>query len=70
MPEKRWPQFEGWDEKALAIETLAQACGAHVYCAQKYQYLAVEIQRRASTPEQMQALHEVADMIETLTDYD
>jgi len=25
----RWPEFAGWDEKAEAIETLAQACGAY-----------------------------------------
>ncbi len=68
MSKKRWPEFEGWDEKAVAIETLAQACGAHVYCSQKYQYLNVEIQRKSSSPDQTKALYEMADMIEKLTD--
>lgn len=66
--EKRWPQFEGWDEKAVAIETLAEACGAGVYCSQKYRYLNVEIQKRACLSGQTKALHEMADMIEKLTD--
>lgn len=66
--EKRWPEFEGWDEKAVAIETLAQACGASVYCSQKYQYLNVEIQRHAGLAHQTTALHSIADMIERLTD--
>lgn len=68
VSERRWPQFDGWDEKATAIEALARACGAHVYCAQKYQYLEVEIQTPARTPELTKALFEIADMIEELTD--
>jgi hypothetical protein len=65
---KRWPEFEGWDEKAEAIETLATVLGAHAYCSQKYQYLNVEIRRQDCTREQHLALEEVASMIEALTD--
>lgn len=65
---RRWPEFAGWDEKAEAIETLALACGAYAYCSQKYQHLNVELQQRDSTRTQMAALHEMADMIEKLTD--
>jgi hypothetical protein len=68
--QKRWPAFEGWDEKAEAIETLAKACGAHAYCSQKYRYLNVELHQRSATKEQFLALHEIADMIEKLTDQD
>ncbi|GFE64361.1 helix-turn-helix domain-containing protein [Litoreibacter roseus] len=64
----RWPKFDGWDEMASAIETLAQACGAQVYCSQKYQYLNVEVQKRANSPEKTKALHIIADIVEKLTD--
>ncbi|MFK7763028.1 MAG: hypothetical protein AB8B62_07185 [Roseobacter sp.] len=68
MSEKRWPQLDRWHEKAVAIETLAQACGAYVYCSKKHQSLNAEIQRKSSSPEQTKALCEIADMIEKLTD--
>ena len=67
---KRWPEFDGWDEKADAIETLARACGAHAYCSQKYRYLNIELRRGTATQEQYYTLHEIADLIETLTDQD
>lgn len=70
MSWKRWPQFEGWDEKAIAIETLAQACGAYAYCSQKHEYLSVELQKKNASRAQFVALHEVIEMIETLTDQD
>ncbi len=37
---------------ANTVETLARSCGAHVYCAQKYKYLSIEVQRPARTLEQ------------------
>jgi hypothetical protein len=67
---KRWPEFDGWDEKAEAIETLAKAVGAHAYCSQKYQHLNVEIRRKDCKRGQHIALEEVASMIEALTDLD
>ncbi|MHA3915820.1 hypothetical protein [Halovulum sp. GXIMD14793] len=67
-PRKRWPQYDGWDELAEAIETLAKTCGAHAYCSQKYRYLNIELHRRDATREQFIALHKFADLIETLTD--
>ncbi|WP_299289068.1 hypothetical protein [uncultured Tateyamaria sp.] len=68
LSKRRWPEFHGWDEKAEAIEILAQACGAYVYCSQKHKYLNVEVQRKASTPAQTKALYVLADLIEQLTD--
>jgi len=67
---KRWPEFDGWDEKAEAVETLAKAVGAHAYCSQKYRHLNIEVRRQDSTREQHVALEEVASMIEALTDLD
>ena len=67
---KRWPKFEGWDEKAEAIETLAEAVGAHVYCSQKYKYLNIEIRKQSASKEQFLALQVVAEMIEQVTDQD
>jgi hypothetical protein len=67
---KRWPEFDGWDKKAEAIETLAKAVGAHVYCSQKYKYLNIEIRKQSATKEQFLALQVAADMIEQLTDQD
>lgn len=64
----RWPEFKGWDEKADAIETLAQACGAYAYCSQKYQYLNIELHQREASSTQFAALHQMADMIELITD--
>ncbi|MCG3268376.1 hypothetical protein [Yoonia sp. I 8.24] len=40
----------------MPFETLAKSCGGHAYCAQKYEYLSVELQRPADTPEQTKAL--------------
>ena len=70
MSWKRWPQFKGWDEKAIAIETLAQACGAYAYCSQKHKYLNVELHKKDASGPELKALHEVIEMIETLTDQD
>lgn len=65
---QRWPARAGWDDMANAVETLAQTCGAYVYCAQKYEYLSVEIQRPARTPEQTRALHVLIELIEQASD--
>jgi len=70
MTWKRWPQFEGWDAKAIAIKTLAQACGAYAYCSQKNDYLNVELHKKDASNAEFAALHEVIDMIEALTDQD
>jgi len=51
MSSQRWPDKPGWDEMATAIEVLAAACGAEVFCSQKYEYLRVEIQKSADTVE-------------------
>lgn len=67
---KRWPQFDGWDEKAEAIETLAEAVGAHAYCSQKYKYLNVEVRQQSASKEQFLALQVVAELIEQATDQD
>lgn len=67
---RRWPEFPEWDEKASAMEALAAACGAHAYCSQKYRYLNIELRRGTATQEQYYALHEIADLIEMLTDQD
>ena len=69
-PSTRWPRFEGWDGMAEAVETLAEACGAKVFCSQKYGHLRVEFQRPASQPRQMRALHLVAELIEQASDRD
>jgi hypothetical protein len=65
---QRWPDRDGWDDMANAIEVLAQTCGAYVYFAQKYEYLSVEIQRPARTPEQTKALHVLIEVIEQASD--
>jgi len=68
MTKQRWPDRADWDDMANAVETLAHACGAQVYCVQKYEYLKVEIQGPASTPEQTDALHVLAELIEQASD--
>ena len=68
LTKKRWPEFNGWDEKAIAIETLADACGAYAYCSQKYQYLNIELHIRDSNRRHFLALQELADLIELATD--
>ena len=65
---RRWPDRRGWDELANTVETLAKSCGAHVYCAQKYEYLNVEMQQRASTPEETKALYVLIGLIEQASD--
>ncbi len=70
MNDKRWPHFPGWDEHAATAEALAEACGAKAVCSQKYEYLKVEIQQLASTPEQTRALHWLAELIEQASDQD
>lgn len=65
---KRWPDKEGWDAMAEVMETLAEACGARVFCSRKYDYLRVEIQDPAGTAAQNRALAFVADMIEQISD--
>lgn len=70
LTKKRWPQFPGWDEKAIAIENLAEACGAYAYCSQKYQYLSVELHKKNASSRHFRALSEFADLVEMATDRD
>ena len=64
MTGPRWPDKSGWDEMAAAVEVLAAACGAKVFCSQKYEYLRVEIQQSAGTAEQSKALDVLAEIVE------
>lgn len=65
---QRWPDRVGWDNMANAIETLAKSCGGHAYCAQKYEYLSVELQQPADTPEQTKALYVMIELVEQISD--
>lgn len=65
---QRWPDKSGWDEMATTVEVLAAACGAKVFCSQKYEYLRVEIQESANTVEQSKALDVLVELIEQASD--
>lgn len=67
---QRWPDRAGWDDMASAVEILAKACEARVYCAQKYEYLNIEVQQQASTATQTKALHVFIELIEQASDYE
>jgi hypothetical protein len=61
---ERWPDRQGWDEMANAIEALAESCGASVVCGQKYQYLSIEMLEPARHPNHTSALHVIIELIE------
>jgi hypothetical protein len=68
MSSQRWPDKSGWDEMATAVEVLAAACGAEVFCSQKYEHLRVEIQKSSNTVEQSKALDVLVELVEQASD--
>jgi len=65
----RWPDHDGWDAMADAIETLANACGSQAQCTNiNDTFLRVALIGNAATKAQINALQVMADLIEERSD--
>lgn len=66
----RWPDRPGWEPLAQTVETLAKACGGKAQCYKKNSYLSVSLDPRDMPAEQYQALCNLAELVEQISDTD
>lgn len=64
----RWPDRPGWEALAQTMETLALACGGKAQCHKKYDYLSVSLETQGVSKEQYNALYNLAELVEQISD--